>query len=68
MASPGKSAPNPIAPESKELYWAAGSFIVLALLMRFVLFPRLKQGMDARYSHIRAGHEQADNARAAARI
>ena len=22
------SAPNPIAPESKELYWAAGSFIV----------------------------------------
>jgi len=64
---PCEEGPSPIAPEIKELAWGAGSFIVLALLMRFVLFPRLKQGMDARYSHIRAGHEQADNARAAAR-
>jgi F-type H+-transporting ATPase subunit b len=64
---PCEEGPSPIAPEIKELAWGAGSFIVLALLMRFFLFPRLKQGMDARYSHIRDGHEQADNARAAAR-
>ena len=60
--------PSPIAPEVKELAWGAGSFIVLALLMRFLLFPRLKQGHGCRATpQIRAGHEQADAARAAAR-
>jgi len=66
-AHPCQEGPSPIAPEAKELAWGAGSFVVLALLMRFFLFPRLKKGMDARYSHIREGHEQADTARAAAR-
>lgn len=66
-AHPCEDGPSPIAPEVKELAWGAGAFIVLALLMRFFLFPRLKKGMDARYSHIRDGHEQADTARAAAR-
>ena len=42
--------PGPIVPELKELAWGAGSFIVLAVLMRFVLFPKLKRGMDARYA------------------
>lgn len=65
--APCEEGPSPIAPEVKELAWGAGSFIVLALLMRFFLFPRLKKGMDARYAHIRGGHEQADHARAAAR-
>jgi F-type H+-transporting ATPase subunit b len=59
--------PSPIAPELKEFAWGAGSFIALALLMRFFLFPKLKAGMDARYAHIRGGHEQADTARAAAK-
>ena len=59
--------PSPIIPEMKELAWGAGSFIVFALLMRLFLFPRLKKGMDARYNSIRAGHENADAARASAR-
>ncbi len=59
--------PNPIMPELKELAWGAGSFIVFALLMRFFLFPRLKRSMDARYTHIRSGHEAADAMRAAAK-
>lgn len=62
-----EEGPSPIAPEVKELAWGAGSFIVLAILMRFFLFPKLKAGMDARYAHIRDGHEQADTARAAAK-
>ena len=37
--------PGPIIPELKELYWGAGAFIVFALLMRFVLFPKVKKGM-----------------------
>lgn len=61
-----KDGPSPILPELKELAWGAGSFVVFAILLRLVLFPRLKRGMDARYAHIRSGHEQADAARAAA--
>jgi F-type H+-transporting ATPase subunit b len=66
-AHPCQAGPSPLAIEVKELAWGAGAFIVLALLMRFWLFPVVKKGMDARYAHIRSGHEQADNARAAAR-
>jgi F-type H+-transporting ATPase subunit b len=60
------TGPNPIAPEVKELAWGAGAFIVLALAMRFFLFPRVKQGMDARYGKIRGDLEGADAAKAAA--
>jgi F-type H+-transporting ATPase subunit b len=59
--------PSPIAPEVKELAWGAGSFIVLFVLMRVVLFPRVKNGMQARYGKIRGDHETADSVRAAAR-
>lgn len=66
-AHPCLEGPSPLAVEVKELAWGAGAFIVLALLMRFWLFPAVKKGMDARYAQIRGGHEQADSARAAAR-
>lgn len=66
-ATETKTAPNPIAPETKELAWAAGSFIVLFVLMRFFLFPKLKKGMEARYAGIRGDIEGADKAKADAR-
>jgi F-type H+-transporting ATPase subunit b len=62
-----KDGPSPIAPEPKELVWGAGAFIVFAVLMRLVLYPRMKKGMDARYATIRTGHEEADATRLAAR-
>jgi F-type H+-transporting ATPase subunit b len=58
--------PSPIAPEIKELAWGAGSFVVLFVLMRLVLLPKLKRGMDMRYGKIRGDHEIADATRAAA--
>jgi F-type H+-transporting ATPase subunit b len=58
--------PKPIAPEGKELAWGAGAFIVFALLMRFVLFPKLKTGMQARYGKIRSDHAAASATRSAA--
>lgn len=60
------SAPNPIAPEGKELIWGAGSFLVFLVIMRVFLFPKLKRGMDARYTGIREDFEQADSMRQAA--
>lgn len=52
--------PSPIAPEPKELLWGLGAFLVFLVLMRLVLFPKLKAGMTARYSMISSGHERAD--------
>jgi len=60
------TGPNPISPEPKELVWGAGSFIVLLILMRLFLFPRIKKGMDARYAEIRGAHESADAMKAGA--
>ncbi|MFZ4721382.1 MAG: hypothetical protein ACOYMR_18295 [Ilumatobacteraceae bacterium] len=64
---PVSKDPGPIVPELKELYWSFGSFVVLAVLMRFWIFPKLKKGMDARYASIRTAHESADAERSAAR-
>lgn len=59
--------PSPIAPELKELAWGGGSFIVLFILMRLFIFPKLKKGMDARYGKIRGDHEAAEATRAEAK-
>jgi F-type H+-transporting ATPase subunit b len=59
--------PSPIAPELKELAWGAGAFIVLAIVLRYVAFPKLRKGMTARYDSIRQGFEDADTLRADAR-
>ena len=61
-----KTAPNPIAPETKELAWAAGSFLVLFVILRYFLFPKLKKGMDARYADIRSDIEGADQVKLSA--
>ena len=61
------TGPNPIAPETKELAWGAGSFLVLLVVMRVFLFPRVKKAMDQRYANIRADIEGADAVKAAAR-
>jgi F-type H+-transporting ATPase subunit b len=58
---------NPIFPELKEIAWGFGSFVVLAVLMRFFLFPRLKRSMDARYKGIQDNHQQAEALTAGAR-
>jgi len=59
--------PSPIAPEAKELAWGAGAFILLFVVMRLLIFPKLKKGMDARYGKIRGDHETADSTRATAK-
>ena len=58
--------PSPIVPEVKELLWGAGAFVVLAILVRLFLFPKLKKGMDARHELIQGELETAEATRAAA--
>jgi F-type H+-transporting ATPase subunit b len=57
---------NPIFPELKEIAWGFGAFIVLAVLMRWMLFPRMQRGTEARQALIRSGHEDAEQITAAA--
>jgi F-type H+-transporting ATPase subunit b len=61
-----ETGPSPIAPERKELLWGAGAFVVLAILVRLFLFPRLKKGMDARHELIRSELEGAERIQAQA--
>jgi F-type H+-transporting ATPase subunit b len=51
---------NPIFPELKEVVWGFGSFVVFALVLRYLLYPRLRKSMDARYWSIRQGHVDAE--------
>lgn len=50
---------NPIFPELKEVIWGFGSFAVLAVAMRYFLYPRLRVGMDARYRQVQGDRDQA---------
>jgi F-type H+-transporting ATPase subunit b len=65
-ATAEEEPPNPILPVGKEIIWSFATFIVLFLLMRFFLYPRLKQGMDARHARIRSQLEGAETVRAEA--
>jgi F-type H+-transporting ATPase subunit b len=51
--------PSPITPETKELLWGLGAFLVLLVAMRLYLVPKVKKGVAARRSLIRGGHDRA---------
>ena len=58
---------NPIAPEVKEMVWGFGCFLVLLIAMRLWLFPKVRQGMQARYDKVQSDRESAETLTAAAR-
>lgn len=58
--------PSPIVPEMKEFVWGAGSFLIFAIVLRYMLYPRLRRSIDARYQSVRDGHSAADAERASA--
>jgi F-type H+-transporting ATPase subunit b len=62
-----KTPPNPVNPAQNEMLWAAGSFLVLFVLMRYFLFPRLKKSTEARYASIRSNSEGAVQVKADAK-
>jgi F-type H+-transporting ATPase subunit b len=62
-AASTKTAPNPILPTGKEMAWGLGSFLVLVVLMRYWLYPKLKKSMDTRYAKIQADVADAERLR-----
>jgi F-type H+-transporting ATPase subunit b len=59
--------PLPLAPDLKELFWAAGSFFALLVLMRYFLYPRVAKTMEARNLLISSQLAEADAMRASAK-
>ena len=41
--------PSPLSIVPAELFWAGGSFIVLLLVMRLVLYPRVAKAMESAF-------------------
>jgi F-type H+-transporting ATPase subunit b len=58
-----KEAPNPILPVGNELWWGTGCFLVLVVLMRVWLFPKVKKGMVARNAKIKGDLDDAERIR-----
>ncbi len=56
-------APNPIIPEVTEIIWGGAAFVVLLALMRWKLFPVVKNLMDQRAERIQGAIDDADRER-----
>ena len=55
---------NPVLPTGPELVWAAGSFLVLLVLMIWVAVPAVQRTMNARATKITDDTDAADRAQA----
>ncbi len=61
-AEEAKKTVNPILPVMEEIHWAAGSFVLLWLLMRYVLLAPVARVMDEREERLRESRAEADSA------
>lgn len=59
-------APNPIIPEVTEIIWGGAAFVVLLGLMKWKLFPVVKNLMEQRTQRIQDAIDDADRQRAEA--
>lgn len=57
---------NPIALELKELVWGFGAFAVFALVLRYVIWPKLNGSIQSRSERIAADHAAAAQVTASA--
>ncbi len=60
------AAPNPIIPELTEIIWGGAAFVVLLALMKWKLFPVVKNLMEQRTQRIQDSLDDADRERAEA--
>lgn len=60
------AAPNPIIPEITEIIWGGAAFVVLLALMKWKLFPPVKNQMEQRTQRIQDAIDDADRQRAEA--
>ncbi|WP_419926092.1 F0F1 ATP synthase subunit B [Candidatus Poriferisocius sp.] len=59
-------APNPIVPDPTEIIWGGAAFVVLLALMKWKLFPVVKNLMEQRTQRIQDSLDDADRERAEA--
>lgn len=58
--------PNPILPVWSEVFWNVGAFLVLVVVMKYVAYPAVKRGIEARDARIKADIDAAAASKAEA--
>lgn len=61
-AEEAKKTVNPILPVTEEIVWAAASFFLLWMLMRYVFLAPVMRVMDEREGRLREARAEADSA------
>lgn len=61
-AEEAKKTVNPILPVTEEIVWAAASFFLLWMLMRYVFLAPVMRVMDDREERLREARAEADSA------
>jgi F-type H+-transporting ATPase subunit b len=56
--------PNPVLPEVHEIFWPLLFFVVLWMLMKYTLYPRVRKTMDERAAKVAEDRDAADAAAA----
>jgi F-type H+-transporting ATPase subunit b len=61
-----QKAPNPLLPETNEIIWGGGAFIIVFIGLSRVAYPAAKKSLNARTERIRASIDEADSLKAEA--
>ena len=61
-----QASPNPLVPDSNELLYGGGAFLVVLILLSKLAFPAIKKGMNDRTERIRGEIDEADKLKAEA--
>ena len=61
-----QKAPNVLLPETNEIVWGGGAFLIVLGGLSYIAFPALKKAMNARTERIRDSIDEADKLKAEA--
>ncbi|HVV37864.1 MAG TPA: F0F1 ATP synthase subunit B [Acidimicrobiales bacterium] len=61
-----QKSPNPLLPDTNELLWGGGAFLVVLAVLSKLAFPAIKKGMNDRTERIRGEIDEADRLKAEA--
>jgi F-type H+-transporting ATPase subunit b len=61
-----QKAPNPLLPETNEILWGGGAFLIVLAGLSWIAYPAAKKAMNARTERIRESIDEADRLKAEA--
>jgi F-type H+-transporting ATPase subunit b len=61
-----QASPNPLLPETNEIIWGGGAFIIVLAILGWLAYPAIKKTMNERTERIRGEIDEADKLKAEA--